>query len=895
MGKAKKSNAKKVTETRKSNSFQVKDIKKAGAAAAASGSKHKKRSIEAVDNNQDDNEYEDLGMVDDWDWNEVTTPSNMFMGDDSTGFLCLEEISDVEVDYEGDDTIGKLVKFKRKKKADRKSGRKAQPMKPLEDIDMGDFYDVDTFSEEALLAQKRQGSTVETESVVENVAQDDMETADDTTTVDATATIELAAASDDDDDDDDDDNMDQETVAPTPATTSTATKEKGKASLNGKELTKKQRIVEKLKTRIQKQETEDAAADATKLDEKEKVKRRQLLKKLRSLQKKLESEIETALAQREAKNKPKAVAETAKGSEAKSSNTFVRPNVEDVDQSIDISAWGQLDLCEPIVNALKYYKFCEPTLVQTRSLPKALEGRDIIGVAETGSGKTLAFGIPIVDAILKRKEQIKGLTGLILAPTRELAIQVKDHIRNIAVFGHVNVVAIVGGMSIQKQQRQLKDVPDIIVATPGRLWELLSTNQTYMDMLKDIKFLVLDEADRMLEKGHFEELSNLLRELSTKLQNTSEWPEEVDGGQKKIIERDVGVHQTFIFTATMDKDIIFNVKSKKTPAKSKGTLADLVRRIEFADKNPVLVDVTSEKRVASRLVEAKVDCLKTEKDLYVYYLVTRYPGRTIIFVNSIDAIRRLVPIFRLLGVEVLGLHAQMQQKQRLKNLDRFKENSKAVLVASDVAARGLDIPLVEHVIHYQLPRSGEIYVHRSGRTARANRDGISLLLCGPDEMKVYRKLVQTLRKGEKYPDFPIDLGILRAMKKRVQLATEIDKLEHQENKVTHDDNWMRNMAKEMDMEFDEDMVKGNNNSREETEHQFEKDRAKVRSLRYELKDLLKTPMLPDGASTRYLTGSAISGLMDRLLENEADPTMLPAHGSSKAVDDAKSFKKRKLQ
>ncbi|CAO3586996.1 unnamed protein product [Absidia cylindrospora] len=811
-------------------------------------------------------------MVDDWDWNEVATPSNMFMGDDSTGFLCLEEISNVEVDYEGDDTIGKLVKFKRKKKADRKSGRKAQPMKPLEDIDMGDFYDVDTFSEEALLAQKRQGSTVETESIVENLA-------DDTTTVDATT--EDPAASDDDNDMDE-----EETVTSTPETTST----KSKSTLNGKELTKKQRIVEKLKTRIQKQETEDAASD-TKLDEKEKVKRRQLLKKLRSLQKKLESEIETALAQRETKNKPKTVA----GSESKASNVFVRPSVEDVDQSVDVSAWGQLDLCEPVVNALKYHKFCEPTEVQTRSLPKALEGRDIIGVAETGSGKTLAFGIPIVDAILKRKEQIKGLTGLILAPTRELAIQVKDHIRNIAVFGRVNVVAIVGGMSIQKQQRQLKDVPDIIVATPGRFWELLSTNQTYMDMLKDIKFLVLDEADRMLEKGHFEELSNLLRELSTKLQNTSEWPEEIDGGEKKIIERDVGVHQTFIFTATMDKDIIFNVKSKKAPAKSKGTLADLVRRIEFADKNPVLVDVTSEKRVASRLVEAKVDCLKTDKDLYVYYLVTRYPGRTIIFVNSIDAIRRLVPIFRLLGVEVLGLHAQMQQKQRLKNLDRFKENSKSVLVASDVAARGLDIPLVEHVIHYQLPRSGEIYVHRSGRTARANRDGISLLLCGPDEMKVYRKLVQTLRKGEKYPDFPIDLGVLRAMKKRVQLATEIDKLEHQENKVTHDDNWMRNMAKEMDMEFDEDMVKGNNNSREETQHQFEKDRAKVRSLRYELKDLLKTPMLPDGASTRYLTGSAISGLMDRLIANEADPTMLPAHGSSKAVDDAKSYKKRKLQ
>ncbi|KAI8341120.1 P-loop containing nucleoside triphosphate hydrolase protein [Chlamydoabsidia padenii] len=863
MVNAKKSNTKKATPLTKTDSFTTKQHKKKDTPV----SKNKKRSIDAVDNSNDQQEdYEDLGQLDSWDWNEVTAPSNVFMGDDSTGFLCLEEISDVEVDYEGDDRTGKVLTFKRKKKADRKPGSKAQPTQPLADIDMGEFYDLDTFSEEAFLKQQNQGATIETDTVVNTLTQDDEHMSESDTE---------AQQQDDSEDDDADE------------TTTVVPKEKKAQVLKGKQLTKQQKELEKVKKRLENYEKED---DSTK-DEKDKVKKRKLIKKLTFFKAKLEMEIAAGLDKSVVTNKVVADEQV----QPKVGATSIRPLVEDVDQSVDVSAWKNLNLCEPIVNALKHYKFCEPTQIQSRSLPKALEGRDIVGVAETGSGKTLAFGIPIVDHILKQKERSPGLAGLILAPTRELAIQVKDHIRNIAVFGHVKVVAIVGGMSIQKQQRQLKDVPDIIVATPGRLWELLSSNQTYMDLLKDIKFLVLDEADRMLEKGHFEELSNLLRELSSKQQNTTEWPEDIANDEaQKVIERDVGVHQTFIFTATMDKDIRFNVKSKKAQKKSKGTLADLVQRIEFADANPVVVDVTSEKKVAARLVEAKVDCLKTDKDLYVYYLVTRYPGRTIIFVNSIDAIRRLVPVFRLLGVEVLGLHAQMQQKQRLKNLDRFKENDKAVLVASDVAARGLDIPLVEHVIHYQLPRSGEIYVHRSGRTARANRDGISLLLCGPDELKVYRKLVQTLRKGEKYPDFPVDLSILREMKKRVQLATEIDKLEHQENKITHEDNWMRNMAKEMDMDFDEDLVKGNNNSKETTANQLEKDRKKVKALRYELKELLKAPMLPDGASTRYLTGSAISGLMDRLIENEANPTLLPAHGTSKAVDDARSAKKRKL-
>ncbi|KAI9306160.1 P-loop containing nucleoside triphosphate hydrolase protein [Cunninghamella echinulata] len=838
MAKAKKSN-KVSTTTLKNKPTNAKptEEKKSNNNNKKKNNQSKKRSYQET---QD--QYEDLGQMDTWDWNEVNPTS--FMGDETTGFLCLEEISDVEIDYEGDDKIGKIMKFKRKKNDKRQPGKKACPTQPMEEAEMNDFYDLDTFTEEGFLAQQKQQNNNNS-----NDGDDVLDDHDDGNSKIQSGEIEIDNVMDvDHEEEDSSDNNDNDE----------------------KSIPLKQKDQKKNKKEDDKEEKDDKKKP---LSKKEKQ-----LEKLKAQMKKLEESIEEEKQQESKKKEENKKKEEKKDSKPQDK----KPTLEDIDQSVDVTAWKSLKLSDSIVNALKYYKFCEPTPIQQKTLPKAMEGRDIIGVAETGSGKTLAFGIPIVDYILRQKERASTLTGLILAPTRELAIQVKDHIQNISIFGDVKVAAIVGGMSIQKQERQLKYVPDIIVATPGRLWEILST------------FLVLDEADRMLEKGHFQELSNILDELSSRKENTTEWPEEATEEEKKVIKRNIGKHQTFIFTATLDKNIRFNVKSKRKPKKSQGSITDLVERIEFSDENPVLVNMTSEKKVASRLVEAKVDCLKTEKDLYVYYFVTRYPGRTILFVNSIDAIRRLVPVFKLLNVEVLGLHAQMQQKQRLKNLDRFKANDRAVLVASDVAARGLDIPLVEHVIHYQLPRSGEIYVHRSGRTARANRDGISLLLCGPDEMKVYYKLCQTLRKGEKYPDFPIDTSILREMKKRVELATEIDKIEHQENKTTHEDNWMRNMAKEMDIELDEDMFKGNNSKKQKEGH-LERERAKAKSLRFELKNLLKTPILPDGASTRYLTGTAISGLVDRMIANEDQQTLLPAHSSSKAVDDVKLAKKRKLQ
>ncbi|KAL7322355.1 ATP-dependent RNA helicase [Mucor circinelloides] len=808
--------------------------KKAGNTKTA---KAVKKAVQAKDKLEDGVdgviEYEDLGNIDTWDWNEASG-TDMFLGDDAGGFLCLEEISDVEVEYEGDEVSGKVAKFKRVKKQNRKSGKKAQPTAPLSVEETGTFYDVDTFDEEEAAKAKAEEKKDESHAKEDEADKDDEE-------------------------------MEDESI--TEVKDVKVVEKKTKAQ---KLLEKKKKELEKLQSQVEKLEAQQSEAPKTavKDDENKPLNKRERLAAKRKAEAELEAEKEDVKAK-----KP-------------------RPTVEDVDQSVDVSAWKDLNLCESVVNALKYNNFTAPTPIQENSLPLAMDGRDIIGSAETGSGKTLAFGIPIINYLATHPAR-EGLAGLILTPTRELAIQVRDHIDKMSVFSNVRVVAIVGGMSIQKQERLVKQKPDIIVATPGRLWEIFSNNPEYMDMLKHIKFLVLDEADRMLEKGHFEELTSLLNTLSTKRQDTTEWPEEVDQGTtKKTLPQDVGKHQTFIYTATLSKDLRFNVKAKKKklPVKATNTMEDLLRRIEFADEDPALVDMTSENVVASRLLEAKIDCVNTDKDLYVYYFVTRYPGRTIVFVNSIDAIRRLVPIFKLLNVEVLGLHAQMQQKQRLKSLDRFKANPKAVLVASDVAARGLDIPLVDHVIHYQLPRSGEIYVHRSGRTARANRDGVSLLLCGPEEMKIYQKLCQTLRKNKDYPTFPVDLNILRAMTERVKLAAEIDSIQHQESKQTHEVNWMRNMAKEMDVDFDEDTMQGK--GYQKSEEELHKGKVKAQSLKNKLSHLLKQPILPAGVSMKFLTGGHISDLVDRLMKNETHE-LLPGSSSTKAVEDLHQAKKRK--
>ncbi|EFA81919.1 putative RNA helicase [Heterostelium album PN500] len=605
---------------------------------------------------------------------------------------------------------------------------------------------------------------------------------------------------------------------------------------------------------------------------------------------------------------------------------------EDEQEKVDISAWNQYDLDPLLVKGLKALGYGEPTEIQSQVIPAALKnGLDIIGAAETGSGKTLAFGIPMLHNILtylrsinhpveKQNINVDGkmkplveqddeeeeeeeeeeetatrkqghLYSLIMCPTRELAIQVANHLKSISYFTTISVVTVVGGMAAQKQIRLLGRRPEIVVATPGRLWELIQDGNEHLLDLTHLMCFGIDEADRMVEKGHFAEVDSILKMLpkySSKLQqqreqqaaeeeeDKEEQEEEEDKEDGEVEdeeekeERSNGFsylssfkRQTFIFSATLvgipninelnndgKKPMGGNRKFKK---KAASPLQELIGKVQF-QRRYRLIDCTKSKLTARNLEETKIVCSVEERDMFLYYFVDRYPGRTLVFVNSIDSARRLLPILNNLKVPIFTLHAQMQQRQRLKNLDRFRNMEHVVLLATDVAARGLDIQNVQHVIHFQVPRSLELYIHRSGRTARSKREGFSLVMVTPKENDLYNKLARSLE--HEIPTFPIDLKYLDAIKTRVELAIQIDKLTHQTKKENAEKNWFMNTAREMDIALDDDFYPDSDNEDEQMENM--KQQNKLNSLRHRLTELLQQNIRPRGQSTRYITAESIA-------------------------------------
>ncbi|RIA98835.1 P-loop containing nucleoside triphosphate hydrolase protein [Glomus cerebriforme] len=730
--------------------------------------KRKRKNAIQGDNFDKDNSFVDLDSL---EWSEVNYPDSIFMGDDLGGFLCLEEVDDIDIEYEGNkETQGKTIKFKKVKSNKKLSNIKnnnscANPEEPLPEEESSKYYDLDTFDENILIENKEMELSSQSEKKVTSY-----------------------------------DNFGNN------------------------------------ENQHEEDEYDEGENDEASIED--------------------EIDVDSKMEEESASTKI-------------NHNQTIKGTSQNAIEGIDLSAWDEFNLSPIIMNGLKTLKFDKPTPIQAKTLPFSLSGRDVVGAAETGSGKTLAFGIPILEFIFKKeaKDFENQLIGLILTPTRELAVQIRDHLQNISKNSSIKIMTIVGGMAAQKQQRLLSKHPNVIVATPGRLWELFSENDAYLNSLRRIKFLVLDEADRMLETGHFEELNHILTVLSRTRNKTDEWAE--DDIKKKECTYELSPRQTFVFSATLNNKLKEDLKrkksfkSKKLNKESEGTMAELMSRLEFSDSDPVFFDITPDDAVAETLQESKIDCLTKEKDLYMYYFITRYPGRTLIFVNSIDAIRRLIPIIKLLNIEVFGLHAQMQQRQRLKNLDRFKQNPKAVMIASDVAARGLDIPLVEHVIHYQLPRSSDIYIHRSGRTARARKEGISLMLCSPEEQSLYRKLCLNLNKADGLRDFPVDRGILYSMKQRIQLARQIDKEEHKMQKVNHDNDWLKKTAQEFEIELDDEITNDSNRGNQKQAKE------KIRSMKFELKSLLSQPLIPRGVSTKYLTSGIVRDLADRLLDGSS--------------------------
>ncbi|CAL8106713.1 unnamed protein product [Orchesella dallaii] len=473
--------------------------------------------------------------------------------------------------------------------------------------------------------------------------------------------------------------------------------------------------------------------------------------------------------------------------------------------------WVKLGVPEVIITALQDKKFNKPTNIQVLTLPAAILGKkDVVGAAETGSGKTLAFAIPIIDGILKRRslaqqrgstddsdedEDEDGLQALILTPTRELAVQIKNHFDVAAKYTSVKTVVIVGGLASQKQERLLRSKPDVVIATPGRLWELVHEGDPHLSTINQIKYLAIDETDRMVERGHFKELQSILQVLNKD-------------------EKHKESRQNFVFSATLAftheppqrLKKMGNKKAKHQAKKvsAKDKLKQIMEMVGLRP-NPKIVDITTTKGTCETLVEMQISCSQDYKDYYLYYFLLCHPGRTIVFCNSINCVRRLTNVFFFLQCgEVLPLHSEMHQKMRLRNLERFTANEKGILIATDVAARGLDIQNINHVIHYQVPKTAEGYIHRSGRTARAFKGGIAILMVDPAETTTVKKIFGSLGRDEMLPNFNVDGKVFREIKSRIEMAVKVEKFEHTIRKKLADHNWMEKAKKDMELATSEE-------------------------------------------------------------------------------------------
>ena len=356
-----------------------------------------------------------------------------------------------------------------------------------------------------------------------------------------------------------------------------------------------------------------------------------------------------------------------------------------------------LGLKASLVARLEELGLTQPTPIQTKAIPHAVQGRDVLGIAQTGTGKTAAFGIPLVVALSKRQERPapKSARGLILAPTRELANQIVQTLRGLTK--DLRITLVVGGRSINAQAQQLSRGTDILVATPGRLIDLMERRAVD---LGHTRFLVLDEADQMLDIGFV----HALRRIAPML------------GKDR---------QTMMFSATMPKSMA---------ELARDYLTDAVR-----------VEVSPPGKVADKVAHSVHFVPKEEKQgLLIDLLDGHRDDLALVFSRTKHGAERLMKHLEKAGFAAASIHGNKSQGQRDRAIAAFKEGSVRVLVATDVAARGIDIPGVGHVYNYDLPNVPENYVHRIGRTARAGRDGRAIAFCAADEMGELKAIEKVL-------------------------------------------------------------------------------------------------------------------------------------------------------
>jgi len=363
-----------------------------------------------------------------------------------------------------------------------------------------------------------------------------------------------------------------------------------------------------------------------------------------------------------------------------------------------MSDFDMMDLPDGLRARVAEMGLTQPTPIQAQAIPHALNGRDVMGLAQTGTGKTAAFGIPLIARLMEEggKAAPKTARGLILAPTRELAGQIATVLRALT---SMKVQIVVGGVSINPQVQRLSKGADILVATPGRLLDLVDRRAVRLDQTG---FLVLDEADQMLDLGFV----HALRKIAALM------------GEDR---------QTMLFSATMPKQMNEIAQSYL--------------------QNPIRVEVNPPGKAADKVSQVVHFIAKAEKSaLLVELLDAHRDERALVFTRTKHGADRLARGLEKKGFAVAAIHGDKRQGQRERALAAFKAREVRVLVATDVAARGLDIPDVKHVYNYELPNVPEAYVHRIGRTARAGADGSAVALVAPDEMIELQDIEKTMKE-----------------------------------------------------------------------------------------------------------------------------------------------------
>jgi len=366
------------------------------------------------------------------------------------------------------------------------------------------------------------------------------------------------------------------------------------------------------------------------------------------------------------------------------------------------SNFSDLDLIEPIQRAIKDTGYTEPTPIQKAAIPHLLKGKDLLGCAQTGTGKTAAFALPILNRLARnpRRVQQKCTRALILTPTRELAIQIHDSFKTYGKYLRLHYTVIFGGVGQNNQVRELRYGTDVLVATPGRLLDLI--NQGFLS-LQGLEIFVLDEADRMLDMGFIHDVRKVLALLPPRRQN-------------------------LFFSATMPPDI--------------KRLADSML------SEPVAVEVNPVSSTAELIQQSLFYVEKPRKrDLLRHVLQDKSLSRVIVFTRTKFGANRVSEVLDKNGIPSAAIHGNKSQGARQRALEDFRAGRIRVLVATDIAARGIDVDGVSHVINFEIPNIAESYVHRIGRTARAGQEGIALSFCDLEERSFIADIEKVIKQS----------------------------------------------------------------------------------------------------------------------------------------------------